>query len=106
MVGPRGRAIGIDLVPEMVARARENVLKTSLKNISFQESSAEKMPFPDESFDVVISNGAFNLVIDKSKALKEVFRILKPRGRLMIADQILTGELPDDKKAKIEKWAR
>ena len=106
MIGRDGKAIGIDLVPEMIARARENVLKTSLKNISFQESSAEKMPFPDESFDVVISNGAFNLVTDKSKALKEVFRVLKPRGRLMIADQILTGELPDDKKAKIEKWAR
>ena len=106
MVGPDGKAIGIDLVPEMVARARENVRKTSLKNVSFQESSLEKMPFTDESFDVVISNGAFNLVIDKIKALKEVFRVLKPRGRLMIADQILTGELPDDKKAKIEKWAR
>jgi arsenite methyltransferase len=106
MVGPGGKVIGIDLVPEMVARARENLRKTSLRNVSFQESSPEKMPFPDESFDVVISNGAFNLVIDKGKALKEVFRVLKPSGRLMIADQILTGELPDDKKAKIEKWAR
>ena len=106
MVGPRGRAIGIDLVPEMVARARENVRKTSLKNVSFQEASPEEMPFPDGSFDVVISNGAFNLVIEKAKALKEVFRVLKPRGRLMMADQILAGEFPDDKNARIEKWAR
>jgi arsenite methyltransferase len=106
LVGPGGKAIGIDLIPEMVARARENVGKTPLKNVSFQKSSPEEMPFPDESFDVVISNGAFNLVIDKAKALREVFRVLKPRGRLMMADQILTGELPDDKRARIEKWAR
>jgi arsenite methyltransferase len=106
MVGPSGKAIGIDLVPEMVTRARENIGKIPLNNVLFQEASPEEMPFPDESFDKVISNGAFNLVIDKAKALKEVFRVLNLRGHLMIADQILTGALPDDKMARIEKWAR
>jgi arsenite methyltransferase len=106
IVGPGGNAIGIDLISEMVIRARLNLAKTSLKNVSFQEASPEEMPFPDGSFDVVISNGAFNLVIEKAKALKEVFRVLKPRGRLMMADQILAGEFPDDKNARIEKWAR
>jgi SAM-dependent methyltransferase len=62
MVGPEGKAIGIDMVPEMLARARENLRKTPLKNITFQETSGEDLPFPDESFDVVISNGVFNLI--------------------------------------------
>ena len=106
MVGAKGKVIGIDVVPEMLRRAKENVRKTSLRNVSFQESSPEALPFPDGYFDVVISNGAFNLVPEKSRALKEVFRALKTLGRLMIADEILTDELPDEKKARIEKWAR
>ena len=63
-------------------------------------------PFPDNSFDVVISNGVFNLVVDKVKALGEVFRVLKPGGRFMLADQVLSGELPKETKARVENWAR
>jgi arsenite methyltransferase len=106
MVGPTGKVIGIDVVPEMLERARENLKRTSLGHVSFQESSPEALPFPDGSFDMVISNGAFNLIPDKTKALKEIFRVLKPSGRLMIADEILTGELPNDKEARLEKWAQ
>jgi len=106
MVGAAGKVVGIDIVPEMLKRAGENLKKTSAENVSFQESSPEALPFPDGYFDVVISNGAFNLVPEKSRALKEVFRALKTLGRLMIADEILTDELPDEKKARIEKWAR
>jgi arsenite methyltransferase len=106
IVGPTGKVIGIDVVPEMLERARQNLKKTSLENVSFLEYSPEALPFPDGSFDAVISNGAFNLIPDKAKALKEVFRVLKFSGRLMIADQSLTGELPEDKEARIEKWAR
>jgi arsenite methyltransferase len=106
MVGSTGKVIGIDVVYEMVERARENLRRTSLNNVIFQESSPEGLPFPDESFDVVISNGAFNLIPDKNKALKQVWRVLKSSGRLMIADEILTGGLPDDKEARIEKWAQ
>jgi SAM-dependent methyltransferase len=104
MVGPKGKAVGIDLVPEMLVRARENLRKMSLNNVTFQETSSEDLPFPDESFDVVLSNGVFNLIPDKARVLAEVFRVLKPRGRLMVADQILTGALPDDPKARVDSW--
>jgi arsenite methyltransferase len=106
MVGSTGKVIGVDVVYEMLARARENLRRTSLNNVIFQESSAEALPFPDEFFDLVISNGAFNLIPDKNKALKEVWRALKSSGRLMIADEILTGLLPEEKEARIEKWAQ
>lgn len=104
MVGPSGKVVGVDVVPEMLERAKENLKMTDLKNVAFMEVSAEKLPFPDEHFDVVISNGVFNLIPDKVKALAEVYRILRPHGRLMIADQLLTGDLPDDMKARIESW--
>ena len=106
MVGPGGKVTGIDLVPEMLARARSNLRKTSLKNVSFEEGSAEELPFPDGSFNVVISNGVFNLIPDKAKALREVFRALKPSGRFMLADQILIGEMPADTESMVENWAR
>ncbi len=106
MVGREGKVMGIDMVSEMLKRAMENVGKTTLKNVSFQEASAEDLPFADEIFDVVISNGVFNLVPDKAKALSEVFRVLKPGGRVMIADQVLTGLLPNDPRARIESWFR
>lgn len=106
MVGPTGTVTGIDMVPEMLAQARENVRIMDLKNVTFTEASAEKLPLPDASFDVVISNGAFNLIPDKSGALAESFRVLKPKGRLMLADQILVGELREDKKARIKSWFR
>lgn len=104
MAGPTGRVIGIDLVPEMLAQARENAKMMGLRNVTYVETSAEKMPFPDADFDVVISNGVFNLIPDKVGALAEAFRVLKPSGRLMIADQILAGQLPKDKNARIKSW--
>ena len=106
MVGPEGKVTGIDLVPEMLAKARENAQITGVDNVTFMEASAEQLPFPDYRFDVVISNGVFNLVVDKVKALEEVYRILKPGGRFMLADQVLAGELPKETKARVENWAR
>jgi len=106
MIGPKGRATGIDSTPEILAAARENLRKTSLHNVTFQEASAENLPFPDVSFDAVISNGVFNLIPDKLKALKEIFRVLKPLGRLMIADQVLTVEPPGDTRSMVENWAK
>jgi ubiquinone/menaquinone biosynthesis C-methylase UbiE len=106
MVGPTGTVTGIDLVPEMLAKAKENAQMMGLKNVTFVETSAEKIPFPDADFDVVISNGVFNLIPDKVRALAEAIRVLKPSGRLMIADQILSGQLPKDKKARIKSWFR
>ena len=106
LAGPSGAVTGIDLVPEMLARASENARLAGVDNVTFQESSAEQLPFPDASFDVVISNGVFNLVVDKVKALGEVFRVLKPGGRFMLADQVLAGELSKGTKARVENWAR
>jgi arsenite methyltransferase len=105
MVGSTGKAVGIDMVPEMVERAKQNLARTSLQSVEFHESSAEHLGFPDQTFDVVISNGAINLIPDKPKALTEVFRVLKPNGRLMVADQVLVGDRPADTKSMVDKWA-
>jgi len=104
MVGPNGRAVGIDLVSEMLERGKNNLGMTDLKNVSFIEGSANKLDFPDESFDVVVSNGVFNLIPAKEAAIAEAFRLLKPGGRFMIADQVLVGELQKDLKTRIDTW--
>ena len=106
LVGPSGAVTGIDLVPEMLARASENARLAGRDNVTFRESAAEQLPFPDNRFDMVISNGVFNLVVDKVKAPSEVFRVLKPEGRFRLADQVLAGELPKETKARVENWAR
>jgi SAM-dependent methyltransferase len=106
IVGSTGNVVGIDMVSEMLARAKENLRETLFHNVTLLEASAEDLPFRRNSFYVVISNGVFNLIVDKSRALAEVFRVLKPNGRLMIADQILTGNLPDDTKSRVESWFR
>ena len=81
MVGEVRPGYGRNLVPEMLERAKENARTAGAANVTFREASAEELPFPDNSFDVVISNGVFNLVVDKTKALGEVYRVLKPGGR-------------------------
>lgn len=106
ITGPAGKVVGMDFSPEMLQRAKKNLSRTELKNVFFEVAPADNLPLADQDFDVVISNGAFNLVADKSKALSEVFRVLKPGGRLMVADQILIGELPKDKKQIIHSWSR
>ena len=106
LTGPSGAVTGIDLVPEMLAKASENARLAGVDNVVFRESSAEQLPFPDKSFDVVTSNGAINLVVDKVKALGEVFRVLKPRGRLMLADQVLVGKLPQETASRVASWFR
>ena len=106
MVGAGGKVVGLDLSPEMVARAYENLKQTDLTNVAFQEFSGEDLPFPDGSFDVVISNGVFNLIPAKGRMLKEACRVLKPNGRLLIADQILSGALTKGPQERIDSWFR
>jgi arsenite methyltransferase len=106
LVGPRGRVVGIDLSSDMIARAREHLREAGLDPVDFQEGGGETLPFPDESFDVVLSNGVFNLLPDKPSALREAWRVLKKGGRLMMADQVLTGSLPEDRKARLDSWFR
>lgn len=105
-VGPKGMAVGIDMTREMLVRAKEGLNQTSLSNVSFHLASAEALPFWPESFDAVISNGVFNLIPDKAKALAEVFRVLRGGGRLMMADQSLIGSPPEDLEERIRSWFR
>ena len=106
MTGPSGKVVGIDLTPAMLERSEKNLSLTDLKNFSFKQGSVENLPFADADFDVVTSNGAFNLVPDKAGALAEIHRVLKPGGRLMFADEVLTGELPKEKDKIIKSWAQ
>lgn len=106
MTGPSGKVVGIDLTPAMLERARKNLAMTDLKNVTFKQGSAENLPLADGAFDVVTSNGALNLVPDKAKAVAEIYRVLKPGGRLMVADEILIGELPKEKEKIIKSWAQ
>lgn len=98
--------MGIDLTLEMVALARRNLKATSFGNVFFQVASAEALPFSDESFHVIISNGVFNLVPEKLLALKEALRVLKSAGHIFLADQILEGRPPRDLEARLASWFR
>jgi len=104
IVGAKGNVVGIDLVSEMLDRGKTNIQRMDLQNVTFVEGSAEKLDFPDKSFDVVISNGVFNLIPNKERAIAETFRLLKPSGRFIIADQVLIGKLEKDLKARIDTW--
>lgn len=106
MTGPSGRVCGIDSTPEMLKRAQENLCLTHLQNVTFKKAPAENLPFSDGEFNIVISNGALNLVFNKAKALCEAHRVLKPGGRLMVADQILTGRPPTETEQIIKSWSQ
>jgi arsenite methyltransferase len=88
-VGPTGRVIGIDLVEEMVAKTRQNAMLAGLTNTQFQACRADSLSLENESVDVVISNGVFNLCLDKPRVVAELFRVLRPGGRLQMADILL-----------------
>jgi len=98
LVGPAGRVVGIDLSPEMLAMAEAGLREAKSPQIEFQVAPVEVLPFPDASFDVALSNGVLNLIPDKPGALSEVFRVLRPGGRLQACDIGLVGDrVPPDK---------
>ena len=104
LVGAGGHVTGIDVTPAMIQRARAHQARLGLAHVTFQVGAAEALPFPDCTFDAVISNGVFNLSLDKEKALEEAHRVLKPGGRLMLADMVLVAALPPDQADKVENW--
>jgi len=104
MTGPTGNVVGVDIVPEMLQQAEKNLMMTDQKNVSFKKTSGEKLPYPVDTFDVVISNGVINLIPDKEAALAEIIRVLKPGGRLMVADQIDSGNVQKDIRARLANW--
>ncbi len=103
-VGPTGRVIGVDMTDAMLKRSRKTAKGLGLTQVEFKKGFAEDLPVPDNSVDVVISNGVINLTPDKYAVFKEVFRALKPGGRLYLADIVAYKELPDAVKENVDLW--
>ncbi len=106
LVGKQGKVCGVDLTREMIDKARRNLAALHLTNGEVHHVQAERLPFTDACFDVVISNGVINLSPDKARLFAEIFRVLKPGGRVQFADIILSGELPAHLRASVESWSQ
>jgi SAM-dependent methyltransferase len=104
MVGEQGHVTGIDMTPEMLAKARAAAGAMRASNVVFVESEAEQLPFPDASFDVVISNGVIDLIPDKDAVFAELYRVLVPGGRIQIADVTIQNPVSAEGRRNIDLW--
>ena len=104
MTGSAGRAIGVDMTPAMLDRARASAAEIGLANVELHESLIEALPLADASVDVVISNGVIDLVPDEDAVFDEIDRVLRPGGRLQIADVVIHTEVSEDARKRIDLW--
>lgn len=104
-LGPTGKIVGVDLCPEMVEKARRNAVLLGLHNVEFAQAGIEKLTLPDACVDLVISNGVLNLCPDKPAVLKEAFRVLRPGGRLQMADILLHDDVTPEQVARLGEWS-
>ena len=103
-VGPTGKAYGLDMTDDMLALARENQRQAGVSNVEFLKGEIENIPLPDNSVDVIISNCVINLSADKSRVLREAFRVLRPGGRFAVSDVVVRGEVPDAVRQSMLLW--
>ena len=103
-VGPTGRAFGLDMTDDMLALARKNAEEAGVENVDFLKGQIERIPLPDTSVDVIISNCVINLSGDKRRVLQEAFRVLKPGGRFAVSDVVVRGEVPAAVRRSMELW--
>ncbi len=104
MVGPEGRVTGIDMTPEMLAKARGAADEMGATNVDFVEGEVEQLPFPDGTFAVVISNGVIDLIPDKDAVFSEIVRVLGPGGRIQIADVSIQSPVSEEGRRDIDLW--
>lgn len=106
LVGESGQVCGVDLTEQMVERAKYNLSNSNISNVEIKKVDSESIPYADNAFDVVISNGVINLSPSKNICFKEIFRVLKPGGRLQFADVVLENALPADLSGSLEAWSQ
>jgi SAM-dependent methyltransferase len=103
-VGPTGKAYGLDMTDDMLALARENQRQAGVTNVEFLKGEIERIPLPDNSVDVIISNCVINLSADKDRVLREALRVLRPGGRFAVSDVVVRGTVPDEVRKSMLLW--